>query len=357
MSLRYLLTALLLLLPLPASAQESFDFDAPGTEDPATGVFPVLEMLLRHDAVRDLPRPVAADFDRQELRIRTGLDWLVGDELTLRATGRLHATTQDNRNFAFNLDNERLEEAALDEVYADQRWRFAGFRLGQSALPAILSPMVWDQDLRVRGLVLTAGVEPGANGARWLGVAGEIDHPAGNMANVELMQWQGRWQPGGILESRISIARFDDVNALVAGRRSNSRDAGGNLAEDFELLTLDLGYVFADLLQGWRLGVQLGSNPAADVNGDSGRIELVYGGEASGGIRFGLASQRIQRDAVPAALNDDDWWFPTNMRGHRAWIGYQWLSGWEVRASAFQERVDPATEPMRRLLLDVTYRP
>jgi hypothetical protein len=357
MPVKYCLTGLLLFLPLLASAQDSFDFDTPATEETVTGFFPVLDILLRHDAVRDLPRPVDADFDRQELRMHTGLDWFVSDELTLRATGRLHATSQENRSFAFNLDNERLEEVVLDEVYADQRWQHFGFRIGQSSLPATLSPVVWDQDLRVRGLMLAGGVEPGTTGSRWLGAAGEIDHPAGSMANIELLQWQGRWQPAGFLDTRISIARFHDVNALAQARRTNSRDALTNLAEEFELVMFDVDYAFADALQGWRLGVQLGSNLAADANADSGRVELVYGGGVDGGVEFGLASQRIQQDAVPAAFNDDDWWFPTNMRGHRAWIGYHWLSGWGMRVSAFQERVDPAAEPMQRVLFDVTYRP
>ena len=75
----------------------------------------------------------------------------------------------------------------------------------------------------------------------------------------------------------------------------------------------------------------------------------------AGGFEFGLAGQRIQQDAVPAALNDDNWWFPTGMRGQVAWFGWGSGDGLEVRVSGFRERRDGLESRTYRTLFELSY--
>lgn len=353
---RLMLVVAFFYLPVALAGEDPFDFDVVEDAGSAETAVPVLEIQLRHDAVRDLPRPVEPDFDRQELRLHAGFDWQLSDELLLKATSRMHATSDNERDFAFNLDNEKIEEVAIDEFYVDQQWQVVGFRLGQSMLPVTLSPMLWDPDLRIRGLALNARSGDGISGMRWFAAGGSIDHPAGSFADFDLLQWQADWQPRGLLRATLGIMRFTDLDKLAKARRTNLVTPDGRLAERFEPVFLAARYHFTGGMQGWQAALQLVSNSTASDANEAGRLEILHDPGIRGGLEFGLASQRIQRNAVPAAVNDDDWWFPTNMRGHRVWLGYRGQSGWGVRMSVFQERLDPLPEPMRRLLVDISYR-
>ena len=51
-----------------------------------------------------------------------------------------------------------------------------------------------------------------------------------------------------------------------------------------------------------------------------------------------MPSQRIQRDAVLAAFNSDEWWFHSAMHGQLAWIGCGSYD-WNLRLSGFASDV------------------
>ena len=72
-----------------------------------------------------------------------------------------------------------------------------------------------------------------------------------------------------------------------------------------------------------------------------------------GGLEFGLAVERIQREAVLAAFNSDDWWFHSNMRGQLAWIAYGIDRTWSLRLSGFRELRDGLSEHTHRIRFDV----
>ncbi len=61
------------------------------------------------------------------------------------------------------------------------------------------------------------------------------------------------------------------------------------------------------------------SNLGADDANDGARASLIVGDRTKPhGWEFGAAAQRIQRDAVMAAFNSDDWWFHSAVRGQLA---------------------------------------
>ena len=87
----------------------------------------------------------------------------------------------------------------------------------------------------------------------------------------------------------------------------------------------------------------------------------MLGDRFQGGWEFGWAWERIQRDAVLAAVTADDWWFHTASRGHMPWLGYgfrtTWLgASWSMRLAGFFETRDGLDERTRRVLLDLEAR-
>ena len=68
---------------------------------------------------------------------------------------------------------------------------------------------------------------------------------------------------------------------------------------------------------------------------------------------IGFAAQRIQRDAVMAASNSDDWWFHSWARGIMPWLAYGFSDIWSARLAAFHERRDGVGDYTDRVLLDV----
>ena len=82
----------------------------------------------------------------------------------------------------------------------------------------------------------------------------------------------------------------------------------------------------------------------------------VVGPEHHDGVvgRSGLF-ERIQQDAVMGAFNEDDWWFPTRMRGSRVWLAYGVTDDVRLRLSWFRERRDDLTARVDRLFLDMPW--
>lgn len=344
-------------LSIANAAENPFAFET-ADDSSLSSWQPVLELNLREDRVRDLPRPVEADFDRWEARLFTGIEWRPSETLLARATGRAFFAEQDNAQMASNLDNERLDERALDEMFIDVQDGGMGFRVGQSALPLPLSPMVWDQDVRWRGLQLHAA----RNGVtRTFGVTaagGFLDHGFGS--DTEIAVAQGHWRAGyipGSTEVLLALIAFDELGSLPEAVRTNSRDPLVTAPRvEFRVADLQFVQTFNAGSGSWRMGIDIARNLEAETSSDAARFDIRYGNARnSGDFEIGAALQRIQADAVPAAFNDDDWWFPTRMRGHSLWIARGFAGGWRLRAAGFREKRDGMSEYMQRVLVDLSY--
>jgi len=354
---KYLLLAACLHASNANGAEDPFAFDA-ADDGSASAWLPVLDLNLREDRVRDLPRPVDSDFNRWEARLFTGIEWRPSETLLARATGRAFFAEQDNEQMAFNLDNERLDERAIDELFIDVQTGSLGLRAGQSALPLTLSPMLWDHDLRWRGLQLRARHEGLARSFGVTAAGGRIDHGFGSDAEIAIVQ--GQWRShyaSGATEFALAAIVFGELDTLPETFRTNRRELlGTGLATEFRLADLQVTQTFGTGRSAWQVGIDIARNLEAETSGDTGRFELRYGNARNaGGFEIGAALQRIQADAVPAAFNDDDWWFPTRMRGHALWVARGFDSGWQLRAAAFREKRDGMGEYMQRVLVDLSY--
>jgi hypothetical protein len=95
-------------------------------------------------------------------------------------------------------------------------------------------------------------------------------------------------------------------------------------------------------------------NVGADDQRDAARGSVQLGDSRHArGWEIGFAAQRIQRDAVMAAFNSDDWWFHSGARGIMPWLAYGFSDIWSARLAAFHERRDGVGDYTDRVLLDV----
>lgn len=319
------------------------------------------DVMLRGNHTEDIPRPVDASFSDVFGRGRFGLAYDPIPALEFGAAIRLAASTSPNSKVRTRNFNERGNDATLDglflRVHANDD---ATFLFGEAAFPLQLSPMLWDSDLRPIGasgdlafalndfdrLQIVAGYFAG-------------NHLYGDESRIAAAQVAWHWHEGAPLAGSVaaSYLDFSDLEQLVAqGLSRTNRRIGTTpfLVSDYHLLDLQFaGHARAfDLPLEFRL--DLVRNLGADDQRDGARGSVQIGDSRQPrSWEFGIADQRIQRDAVMAAFNSDDWWFHSWARGAMPWIAYGFSATWSARLAAFHERRDGVSEYTDRVLLDV----
>ncbi len=318
---------------------------------------------LRVDQVENLPN--GGDVDRGRFHGLFGLRSTYFDRFEFGAAVKVAVGTDSNADNVRFLDNEESDEVLLGEAYLRY---FASpdtlIEVGLTPLPLLLSPQVWDHDLRAMGASVQQDFSI-RDFDRLSFLAGRFQGMHIDESDTELTAFQASWEilegapKGGAV--RLGYLDFDELDELVGdGRtRTNRRLAGsptGVLANDFELLDLQLEVAWPTRFGSLLAQLDLVQNLAADDDDQGARVSLILGNaERKGGWEFGYSQQRIQREAVMAAFNEDDWWFPTAMRGYMPWVS--WGSGnVHVRLAAFIERRDDRDEHLKRLLLDFNWR-
>ena len=317
------------------------------------------DALLRGDEVRNLTgRP---DLERVRGRLRVGARYDFG-EWQFGAAVEGTIGSDDDRDNVRNNDNEESNDAGLDRLYA--RWQpgeDTWVLLGKSVFPLSLTPMVWDQDLRPIG----------ASGShRWsvgesshVGISGGWfagDHLYGDDSRIAAAQLAWLFDDGGPWagDLLLSLLHFDDLERLTEKRltRTNRR-IGNELVSDYDLADLQFGMRFGAGDLPLEVRIDYVHNFGADDQNDGARASAVLGSSRqAGGWELGYAQQRIQRDAVMAAFNSDDWWFHSFSRGGMLWLGYGFSERVSGQVSAFSERRDDQTLTVHRLLVDLRAR-
>ncbi len=346
----------------PIRAQDPFDPLDPTTAEDATGQLHWrTDLLLRGDRVTGLPGG-RSDLERLRARLRFGLDYWLGERLELGAGLRLSLGSDDNRDNRRNNDNERSNGVGLDRLRL--RWQLGEhgqLSLGKDAYGLELSPLLWDEDLRPAGigyeygrpigdfdrLVLRAGWHAGQH------LYGDDSRIAAGQIAWHLRE--GSPHSASVLLSLLDFRRLDTL--VRQGLARTNRVVGGRLVSDYRLLDLQLQGRTELVGQPLQIGLDIARNLGADDLRDAARFDLRLGDAGrSGGWEVGYALQRVQRDAIMAAFNDDDWWFASAVRGYTLWLGYGVSSHWRLRLQGFVETRDDLQRSTRRLLLDVQAR-
>ena len=315
------------------------------------------DLMLRAEQTHAIPAR-SDDLERLRSRLRLGTRGEYGDlELGVALEAALGSDANaDNRR---NLDNEASDDVNLDQFYG--RYRLgpdSGIELGKAPLPLALTPMLWDADLRPIGLSVAHSRAVGGWHRISL-VAGYFagDHRYHDDSRLRAAQLGWHWREGSqlALDAALAWLDFSELGDLVAGglARTNRRD-GARFLHRFELLDAQLG--LAAQLGDWPLRLRLDwvRNTAAADQDQGGRVSLALGDSQNArGLELSATYQRIQRDAVLAAFNDDDWWFHSFSRGASVALGYGLSEHWRLRLAHFDERRDGVSERTRRTLLEL----
>ncbi|RYD16674.1 MAG: hypothetical protein EOP90_01490 [Lysobacteraceae bacterium] len=341
----------------PAGAQDAI-VDASADADPEQGVAWFGEAWVGYDHVEGLPGG-RADFDRWRSRLRIGGSWMPAPAWEVTGSLRLALGSDHNRDNRRNNDNERSDGIGLDRLFV--RWHAGeatSVLFGKAPLAFELSPMVWDPDLRPAGATIEHSIALGDYdrlqlGAGWL--AGQALY--GDESRIAAAQLAWRWHEGAptsaaILVSYLGFSQLDEL-ARQGLARTNTIVAG-RLAEDYRLLDLQL--VGRNGTAEWPIEARLDvvHNLGADERRRGVRGSIVAGDAMRARAwEFGYAYQDIERDAVMAAFNSDDWWFHSATHGHMLWAGYGFDDTWSLRASGFHERRDGLVDYTDRLRVDL----
>jgi hypothetical protein len=338
-------------------------------DQPVHGWVPLVELLLRGDRVSGLPAG-REDLERVRSRVRVGVTRapleLPGFEFGAVLEGAIG--TGANKHSLINNDIEEVDAIGLDQLWLRKRLFpaervFAQLEIGKTRLPLELTPLLWDDDLRPTGASFSVFGEVG-DFDRWSIDAGvfrpnPLDETGPRLAALQLgWHWrEGAPTSGGVLFGLLDWGDLDDYARAGLGRGNTI--VAGRYRHDYRLLDAQayLRHRLGDKTLEARVDLvrNLGADDGAQRRGT--RASVVWGDRfAQPGFEFGWAWQRMQRDAVLAAVTADDWWFHTAARGHMPWIGYGFGGAWSVRLAAFFETRDGLDERTERLLLDIEAR-
>jgi hypothetical protein len=320
------------------------------------------DLLARYDHVEGLA--AGRTVSRWRGRARLGGEFVAMPELSFGAAIELAQGSDDNDFNRINNDNERSDHANVDQLW--MRWRpgeNTRILVGKAAFPLELSPLTWDADLRPAGVSIDQSFALGDYSRLQLVAGGfAAQHLYDDDTRIAAAQLAWRWREGAPTNMAVllSYLDFSDLGQLTRQglTRTNRRvPANGPLLSDYRLLDLQL--VGRTAVGEWPLEarVDVVRNLGADDQRDGARFSLVLGSRFQpGGWEFGYSNQRIQRDAVLAAFNEDDWWFHSFTHGFMPWIGYGIDERWNLRLAAFHEQRNGLPEHTDRILFDVAAR-
>ena len=284
--------------------------------------------------------PGRDDVDRFRVRWRPGvvikpnLIWTIG--LEVEANG-IHESDGDVdpprfpefHSPIFDRDNFKRNSVVLSKAFAKYSptsdLEFIG---GKFDNPFITTEMVWDNDLRPNGGVLK--VSAGADDEAWR-ITGRIgdfyaSHYLHDRTNV--VAAQGAFiLTEGVTKLTFAASYYDhnvhDLDPSLV--RTNTR-SGFGLLNDYNLFDLigrvRFGFEFVPIMAQFDYVHNTAANsfdPSMPGNGDTGwLVEATVGQfEEVGDFELGWAYHHVESDAVLAAYNTDDWWFPTRGEGYR----------------------------------------
>ncbi len=318
------------------------------------------DVRLRAERITGLPNR-RDDFDRALARLRYGVRYESAEGFEFGAALRASVGNDDNRDNRRNLDNERSDAGGLDELYVAYQFtpEVQGI-LGKTNFPLMLSPMVWDRDLRPIAAAVSGEWETDSG---WT-IGTTVGYFAGNHlynddSRIAAGQLSLRTQLSDRVEGELllSYLGFSDLTQLVQQQlgRTN-RVARGELASDYRLVDAQL--IFRSAISDWPLVVSIDGvrNTGAQDQNEGARFSATLGDRRrAGGFEFGYAIERIQRDAVLAAFGEDDWWFKSRLHGYMPWIAYGIDETKSMRLAAFVERRDDLSIRTRRFMLDFNW--
>ncbi len=318
------------------------------------------DLRLRGDFVRELPGG-RADLERVRGALRLGVAGTPAPWLELGLVGKGALGGDHNADNALSFDNERSDAASVDAAFA-KLGPVPGLTLAAGKLesPFWLTPLVWDDDLHPIGVSAAYRMDVRTYdelrfAAGWFATGhlyGDDSRFAGAQA-AWLCQPGAPWS-GEALAGYLAFVRLGELPIELF--RTNSA-SGRRLADGYRLVDAQLALRTPLAATSLEVRADLVRNLRADADDDGVRLIAAAGdAERARGLELAYAYQRIERDAILAAVNGDDWWFHSRTRGHMLRATFGVTARIRLRASAFLERRDDLARDTRRFHLELRAR-
>jgi Putative porin len=303
------------------------------------------DLFLRFDQQQFPQTPVPRErVNRYRLRWRPLLRYLPSPSVELGAEAEIDWTHESDEDVlppdfpefhtpVFDRDNFIRNGIVLSRAYV----KYApspDFELlaGKFENPFLFSDLVWDNDLHPNGGAIGFALHTADDSFRLTLRGGDFYATSylHDRTNVAVGQAVVQGTTGPVRLSGAVAYYFDDPNELaIALLRTNTRAGLDRLANGYHLLDV-IGRVRFGFSVPLTAQIDYVKNldadtfdPAVPGNGDSGYLaEAIIGKNAEPGDWFGqFGYHRVESDAVLAAYNTDDWWFPTRGEGYRIQTG------------------------------------
>lgn len=294
-----------------ASKQYSFNFKADG--------------LARHEWTRDLFG--GGNDSRWRLQARPRVEIAVGG-LLVGVGGDFNYSEDENTkppagadSLLLLRDNYKSRDARLDLAFLSFKpvdW--LQLQGGRFEMPAGLTEMIWDKDLRPQGGALTLEKKDAA-GARRFAVTGLYAQGSHYFKDDKARMYLGQAEIGSakasLTGSYIEWRRKDEIEPMI--RRQNTRVAGSYANRyrvvDGVLRLRKEGQVHSQLI------VDYCRNIAVDEDNQGLWIAGVLGSTLTARGRLEYTYASVDKDATLAAYATDDFFWATGWAGHRADMG------------------------------------
>jgi hypothetical protein len=345
------------------------------------------DLLLRYDDIKDFPRRVAPgvdsiSYDRTRLQLRPGLLYTPNETLTFEgriawnaesydqaplADGTRKIAFHDHFTFTGRQDNYRADSVVLDRLNVQFRPTDKyTLMVGKFQNPFDTTEVMWDSDLQPEGVagMIDLGEEEALHsritaatfvGTQLYGDDSVINAGQYTLANsvtspINLSLSLGYWQ-------------FDDLDVLAQRNwRQNATvvvDGVRRFASDFEighaLLRVGTDRGFAPV----QVHFEHMRNFGADREGDRDGYEAGFRVGPlpwPGDLRFTYIFQDLDRDAVMAGFNGDDWYLHSWYRGSLYRLGATVWRDFGVQATYVDMEHHETTFNTTRLMLDIVKR-
>jgi hypothetical protein len=295
------------------------------------------------------------DVKRTRLRWRPAFSFQAYPSLQIGAEAEINWIHESDEEDAvqqfhiasFDRDNFKRDDIVLSKAFV----RFTprpDIELigGKFDNPFLTTEMLWDRDLRPNGAAITMSHSFAQEAFTFKGTFGDFfaTHYLHDRSNVIGIQGQLQASSG---PARFTFAaayydyNTDELDPSLL--RGNTR-IGSLLLNDYNLIDL-IGRVRFGSHIPLTAQIDYVKNTAADIflpglgNGDQGYMIDVFAGQlqSKGQFRAGINYHHVESDAVLAAYNIDDWWFPTRGEGWRFHGGYMIFSELSVQFSYLRQ--------------------
>ena len=288
------------------------------------------DSLLRYEWTRDIPNPPDGqpNVDRYRVQLRPRVEMSLGP-VELGVGGEFNYSKDENDPEGLEApilirDNYRSRDARFDLYYGRVKAGPVVAEGGRFFMPLPLTEMIWDHDLRPLGGALT--FETAERGAlsriAVTGIYAERSHVFEDESYFFGGGLDLGFQTGPASQIRLAgtYLEFRDLNGLEpAIRRQNTRVAG--------LIVYPYRVVdaVARLSSSGRLPWQLVANYCWNTAVDEGNrglwLAAVLGAFGTSRAVLEYTYAKIDRDAIVAAYNTDDFFWATGWEGHRVDLG------------------------------------